>query len=225
MTRKRNGKDAKSGRRAARAAGAAVLLAAVLLAGGCFFSPRDAEEASTGESAVEPAKTKEEVLTLLQVSYEKFYEAQYQVLLSVDFAFHPDRTDSSELADAGVTGYLAPWGNYEEIDTFNRLLSCFNSGSERIGYMILEYTGDPVTTDSSVSGYSTYESDYRVGIYYFDIAAAADDSLVFDGSLRLYIHDEGDAFRIYRWDDFRKGNLSTWGYYKGQVAGGQDYCP
>lgn len=202
-----------------------VALLVALIPSGCFFSPRDAEDSEGNGVAGEYAKSPDEVISMLRTAYENIVLTNYELLLAEDFLFVPDRSDSTALADEGVTSYNSAWLMEDEKETFERLIACFANYSTRAGGMIFDYTGDPVLTDSSVTGYSKYDSDYRLAIHYQDIMSEHQDSLVFDGSMTIFIRDDGDAFRIYRWDDFRKGSLSTWGFYKGMVAGSQSYCP
>jgi hypothetical protein len=212
----------------ARGAQAGLLLAAAagLLLAGCFFDPREAEPPDGGGDVSEPAKSQEEVRDKLKDCFEKFSWQQYQLLLATDVHFAPDRADSSELADAGHFPFAEPWGFAREEDVFNRILSCFNNFQTKAGGMILTYKGEQLFTDSSVTGYSTFESDYHVTISYATLVAPTrEDSLPLDGSLKLYIRNETGAYRIYRWEDYRKGALPTWGRYKGDVASSLSYCP
>ena len=202
-------------------------LLTALIGAGCFFSPRDADDPNVeGPGISEPAKSAEEVTTMLQGAYDSFDQAQYEILLTEDLVFRPDPLDSTDLADAGIFPFAETWGFTAEEDAFNRIVSCFNDGATRFGSISLAYTGEPVLNDSSVTGFSRYETDYAIGIFYFNLQTSLGDSLKFDGSMRLFIRDEGDGtYRIYRWEDLRKGELTTWGFYKGQVASSQSYCP
>ncbi|MBM3321009.1 MAG: hypothetical protein FJY73_10075 [Candidatus Eisenbacteria bacterium] len=213
--------------RIVRAAG---LLSAAgwLCMAGCFFEPRDAEPPGGGGGTSEPAKSPEEVTEKLVTAFETFHRPQYQLLLAGDFRFVPDRADSTDLADAGHTPFEEPWGLAREEDVFSRIQSCFNNSQTKMGTMDLEYTGNPIATDSSVTGYSTYESDYDLTVYYVTLVSPSrEDSVLFDGSMKLFIRYESNdgTYRIYRWEDFRKGALRSWGYYKGEVAASLSYCP
>lgn len=202
--------------------------AALLLAGGCFFSPRDSENPNTEDPGVgDPAKTPEEVTTKIQSSFASWNDTEYLRALTEDFVFRPDRSDSSDLADAGVFPFAEEWGPDEEELVLNRVQACFNDGATKAGSIVFGYSGEQVFTDSSVTGFSTFETDYRLGIYYAPLVANAEpDSVVLDGALKLFIRDKGDGtYAAYRWEDFRKGANDTWGFYKGQVHASQDYCP
>jgi len=206
---------------------AALLIPAFLVGTACFFTPREAEDSGNGTTgAAEPAKSPEEVRDKLVSAYETFDEQQYAILLADDFLFIPDRADSIALAEDGVTVYSSAWDLTDEEDAFNRILVCFNNNQTRTGAMALEYTGDPVITDSSVTGFSTFETDYTVDIVYVDLVpGGGTGSVSFQGRMKLFIRDDVDAYHIYRWEDLRKGSLDSWGLYKGQVAGAQEYCP
>lgn len=200
--------------------------AALLLAAGCFFTPREAEDPKDITIVTEPAKSPEEVISKLENSFLTWNTTQFVDLMTDDYIFHPDRSDSSDFADAGVFPFAAPWAPADEEIVFNRIFACFNDGATKNGNMLLSYTGDQVFTDSSVTGFSTFESDYTIGVYYVHLQTSEQDSVKFDGALKLFIRDTGGGtYEIYRWEDFRKGSFPTWGYYKGQVAANQDYCP
>ncbi|MFH1276765.1 MAG: hypothetical protein ABIK65_00070 [Candidatus Eisenbacteria bacterium] len=204
------------------------LTAWFLLSGGCFFSPRESEDPNQiGPPVDEPAKTPEEVTTKLVEAFGSWNDTKFLALLSEDYVYRPDRSDSTDLADAGVFPFADPWDRNDEELVFNRILACFNDGTVKSGTMVLSYTGEQVLTDSSVTGFSTFETDYHLGIYYVFLVAGAElDSVAFDGALKLFIRDEGDGtYAAYRWEDFRKGSRDTWGFYKGQVESNQEYCP
>jgi len=215
-------------RRGVRAGIVGVLAALFLLQAGCFFDPREAEEPGGNGHVSKPAQTPEEVRDYLISAYDTFDQAQYEELLAPDdFRFVPDNSDVTDLADdLGLTPFDEPFGILDEETVFDRLVNCFHNNQTRYGGITLLYQGDPISIDSSLSGYSRYESDYRISVFWVDFETTLIDSLAFDGSLRLFIRQEEDgAYRIYRWEDLRKGALDTWGFFKGQAASSQDFCP
>jgi hypothetical protein len=200
--------------------------AALVLAVGCFFTPREAEAPDTVTNVTEPPKSPEEVVSMLPTSLSTWNTTAFDILLADDYVFRPDLSDSSDLADQGVSPYAAAWEKTNDDLVINRIFTCFNDGSTKHGNLQLTYTGEPVYTDSSAEGYSTFESDYDLGIYYLRLKTSVQDSVKFEGAMKLFIRDTGEGtYVIYRWEDFRKGSLDTWGYYKGEVAANLDYCP
>jgi len=217
------GETTRAGRKGGRLAAVLILAAAA----GCFFEPRDAEDPNQTGAVSEPAKSPEEVVSKLQDAFTSLNVTQYEILLSDDYLFRPDRLDSTDFAETGVFPFADPWDVSKEDEVFNRVIACFNDGTTKAGAIQLSYGENQEYTDSSATDYSRFDAEYTVGIYYVTLTSPSrEDSVKFDGSMKLFIRDEGDGtYAVYRWEDIRGGNLPTWGNFKGQVAANQDYCP
>jgi hypothetical protein len=215
------------GKRILGRAALSALLFFVAFAGDCFFSPREPEDPGGVQAEVcEPVQTAEGMPQELSFAYGELDRATYECLLSEDFVFRPDQADSTDLADAGISVYETVWDRFKEIDAYEQIVNCFNDRRNRIGGITLLYTGtDPIKFTDSTTTVVIMETDYLLTIIYFDVAAQTSDSLRFEGSLRMHLRDEGDSWRIARWDDFRAKPIDTWGLFKGRVEGGQNFCP
>lgn len=203
----------------------AVLILLLVFGGGCFFSPRKPESGNTAVEVCEPVQTADDMVNRMSDAMESFLTTGFQCLLSQDnFVFHADVFDSTDLADQGIDVFTSPWDWEKTVDAFDLLRTCFSDQNARVGGVVLTYSGDLVVTDSTSTA-QIYETDYSMLIQSLKIATGVEDSVRLGGSLRWVVEDEGDSWRITRWDDFRKGESPTWGIFTGGAEGGVDFCP
>ncbi len=206
-------------------AATAILIFLLLAGAGCFFTPREPDEGSGVVEVCEPVQTADDMLERMPDAMEKFVSTGYQCLLSENnFVFNADVFDSTDLADRGIDVFTTPWTREDMIDAFELLITCFSDQNTRVGAMVLTYKGDMVVTDSTTTA-QIYETDYELMIRSVTVATGVEDSVRLGGSLRWVVEDEGDSWRITRWDDFRKGESPTWGFFTGSAEGGVDFCP
>lgn len=204
----------------------ATLLFLVTFAGDCFFTPREPEKGDTVEAVCDPVQTAEDIPDRMSAAMESFSTPGFQCLLSAaNFVFRPDASDSTDLADLGLDVFTTTWNRDREVGAFELLITCFNNGSTRIGGISLAYVGDEIRVTDSTTTVKIIETDYEITILSVLMVNGESYSLPLGGALRWVVQDEGDSWRIIRWDDFRKGETPTWGNYTGGADGGSDFCP
>lgn len=174
--------------------GFSIVLVSVLLVSGCeLFETRKPEEPTGNVEWNYFPITSEQAWDNLTFVF-KYDENidKYGTILTDDFRFYFDAQD--------VHDYSLPpsWNKHSEV-TMRGLITI----SVSIDYQPIVDKEDLIQADKA-----TYNRDY-------EIRKGSTDDILFAGSMSVYLRRDVDGFwRIYRWEDYRKGQYVSWGRLK-----------
>lgn len=203
----------RTGAVAARAVATVIFLsAALVLQGGCLFSPRDPDGPPDDENDipwVTPTDT-DKVLANLSAALAGAGSQNYLDCFTEDFEFHVDPQDS---LDAGQEGYdrYAEWTKEDEGVAIN---SIFLESAVGIDVSFVTET-EP---DESLE--ETYRrEDYELTIVWQSGAHNPGEQVTYRGRATIWMRrDETERWAIFKWVDRRApnpGGAQTWGVLRG----------
>ncbi len=200
------------------------ILFVLLLAGGCFFEPRQAEEGTGGQTEVcsvpsSPDAIPQELIDgVVNISWDRF-----SCLYAEDFVFIPDAADVVDLAENGIT-YPDPWGLDLEFTTFNDIRACHNGSLRQVGAIELVLDDIDFLPDDDLS-LEEFTAKYTLTIFSLSVETGVSGEFVYEGVWEITTVETDEGWKISEWVDLQSGGQNpTWGFLKGQVNGGVDFC-
>ncbi len=193
-----------------------------ILGGGCFFSPRDPDPPrgpGGGGRLCPTVSTSQEFADDFARALAPFTVEGIDCLFAEDFVFHPSSSDSSELADGGSDVFAKPWDRTKILDVFQLIKVCIDDRAVAgVGWGI-ELTYPDVLDEEIEETKVRYSGAYNMVLTYFTEESGQVD-LVFAGRIVLDVRDEGDSWRLFRWEDGRQPPDESWGRFMGDVEAG-----
>jgi hypothetical protein len=180
-----------------------------LIAGSCVFDTRPAEmpvgSSTEWEEPVEP----EIVLSNLANSIGGRNALNYETLLTEDFTFNPDPSDSVELENY-YPGAFLNWSRGTETRVARQML---DPGLTAYASLVFIPGSEKIITDTD----STYEA-----IQEYQLVLFGETTAVYNGTARFHVRRHSDGlWYIWRWEDNRlSGDAEeyvTWGILKGII--------
>lgn len=201
------------------------ILLVLLLAGGCFFEPREAEQGdSGGPSQVCSVPSSPDALPqeLIDGIATIFWD-RFSCLYTEDFVFTPDAADVVDLAESGIT-YPDPWGIDLEFTTFNDIRACHIGALRQAGVIELILDDINFLPDDDLS-LEEFTADYTLIIRSLSVETGVLGEFFYEGVWEITTVETDEGWKISEWVDLQAGGQnSTWGFLKGQVNGGVDFC-
>ena len=175
------------------------LLIGTILASGCVFTPRDAEEPS-GETVewirpIEPGN----VLSNMRSAINALQQTNYGNSLAEDFSFIPSTNDEQE----------APPGYFDVFDK-NRELNGIDILYTRVNSLQLEWNFNPnedlVEAGDEATIYLLEENYYQLTVTY-----TGGEEIVYEGNAVLSLRYEGGQWQLFLWDESGNSKQQSWG--------------
>ncbi len=197
---------ARSGRRERPGVAAALALAAAAaVAGGCLFTPREAEEPGKPppvefEQPIAPEIALSNIEKTLEAKYIPHYENSFyeeEVLMEMD---------PGEFNVAGVTTNPFPdWTRGDEADRMRQVISSMDENTEL----------DVIWDDDPASKWRSGEDFYEDLEYRLVFSKGGMQMRVYEGRVNLYFKQEGTNYYIWRWNDEQASEEHrTWCYLR-----------
>ncbi|NNE09252.1 MAG: hypothetical protein HKN20_11880 [Gemmatimonadetes bacterium] len=200
------------------------ILFVLLLAGGCFFEPREAEQGTGGQTEVcsspsSPDVMPQELIDALQtIVWDRF-----SCLYTEDFVFIPDAADVVDLTENGIA-VPEPWGVDEEFTAFNFISACHKGTTRQAGVIELVLDDIDILPDDDLS-LEEFTAKYTLTILSLAVETGVLGEFVYEGVWEITTVETDEGWKIAEWVDLQTGGENpTWGFFKGQVNGGVDFC-